>query len=151
MTPFSADELYQKSIIMDGLIIANWGEDIFNAMRVAGLSAANCTCSVWENFTATVQNIVRWNGWFEEFSHLIMRARTVHDIRGSKETGKTAIILGMQNTSAFEDQIGYVEILKQLGVGIAQMTYNTQNWWAVVVMKAVMVAFLILDMMLSLR
>ncbi len=34
----------------------------------------------------------------------------------------------MQNTSAFEDRIGYVEILKKLGVGIAQLTYNTQNW-----------------------
>ncbi len=34
----------------------------------------------------------------------------------------------MQNTSAFEDKIGYVEILKELGVGIVLMTYNTQNW-----------------------
>jgi len=128
MTKFSADELYQKSIIMDGLIIANWGEDIFKAMGKAGLTAANCTCSVWENFDQTIRNITKWNGWFEEFSSLIIRARTVDDIRAAKAAGKTAIILGMQNTSAFEDQIGYVEILKQLGVGIVQMTYNTQNF-----------------------
>jgi len=128
MSTFSVDELYQKSIIMDGLIIANWSEDIFKAMRGAGLTAANCTCSVWENFDQTIRNITKWNGWFEEFSHLIMRARTVNDVRTAKQEGKTAIILGMQNTSAYEDQIGYVEILKQLGVGIVQMTYNTQNW-----------------------
>jgi len=128
MTTFSVDELYQKSIIMDGLIIANWGEDIFKAMRVAGLTAANCTCSVWENFDQTIRNITKWNGWFRKFSHLITKAQTVDDVRAAKATGKTAIILGMQNTSAYEDQIGYVEILKQLGVGIVQMTYNTQNF-----------------------
>jgi len=127
MTAFSADELYQKSIVMDGLIISNWSGDIFKAMHTAGLSAANCTCSVWENFEQTIRNIARWNGWFEEFSSLIVKARTVDDIRAAKKAGKTAIILGMQNTSAFEDQISYVEILKQLGVGIVQMTYNTQN------------------------
>ena len=29
--------------------------------------------------------------------------------------------------SAFEDQIGYVRLFKELGVGIVQMAYNTQN------------------------
>jgi len=128
MTTFPADELYQKSIIMDGLIISNWSGDVFKAMRKGGLTAANCTCSVWENFDKTVQNITKWNGWFREFAHLIVKATKVEDIHAAKQAGKTAIILGMQNTSAFEDQIGYVEIFKQLGVGIVQMTYNTQNW-----------------------
>ncbi|MEC8369420.1 MAG: membrane dipeptidase, partial [Pseudomonadota bacterium] len=45
----------------------------------------------------------------------------------AKEAGKTAIVLGFQNVSAFEDQIGYVRLFKELGVGIVQMAYNTQN------------------------
>ncbi|WFU44653.1 dipeptidase [Bradyrhizobium sp. CB82] len=124
----SAKTIHERSIVIDGLIISNWGEDVFKAMHAAGLTAANCTCSVWEDFQGTVDNLVRWNGWFRDFSGYILKAESVADIRRAKDQGKTAIILGMQNTSAFEDQIGYVEVLRTLGVRIAQMTYNTQNW-----------------------
>ena len=65
-----------------------------------------------------MQNIVAWNGWFREFSDHIVKAESVADIRAAKAAGKTTIVLGMQNTSAFEDKIGYVEIPKTLGVGI---------------------------------
>lgn len=121
-------ELYDRSIVIDGLIISNWGEDVFRSMRAAGLTAANCTCSVWEGFEATVQNLVKWNTWFREFPDVIVKADGAASIRRAKTENKTAVILGMQNTTAFEDKIGYIEILKDLGVGIAQMTYNTQNW-----------------------
>ena len=36
-------------------------------------------------------------------------------------------MMGFQNAHAFEDQIGYVQVFKDLGVGIVQMCYNTQN------------------------
>lgn len=124
----SARRLYDNAIIIDGLIISNWSPEIFREMRQSGLTAANCTCSVWEGFEATVRNIAQWNGWFRECADDIVKAQSVEDILKAKEGGKTAIILGMQNTTAFEDQIGYIEVLKDLGVGIAQMTYNTQNW-----------------------
>src|SRR5215471_1047684 len=45
----------------------------------------------------------------------------------AKAEGRTGIILGFQNTSALEDQIGYISLFKDLGVGIMQITYNTQN------------------------
>ncbi|MCG7506820.1 dipeptidase [Mesorhizobium sp. IRAMC:0171] len=124
----SARQVYDNSIVIDGLIISNWSGEIFREMRQAGLTAANCTCSVWEGFEATIQNIAKWNGWFRQYPDDIVKAQSVEDIVAAKSAGKTAIILGMQNTTAFEDQIGYVEILKNLGIGIAQMTYNTQNW-----------------------
>jgi len=53
--------------------------------------------------------------------------RTTADIRRAKEEGKTGIILGFQNTAAVEDQVGYIQLFKELGVGIVQITYNTQN------------------------
>ncbi|AGT08838.1 dipeptidase [Paracoccus aminophilus] len=124
----NATRLYESAIVIDGLIISKWSGPLFAEMQKAGLTAANCTCSVWENFSETVANIAQWNGWFREHGDHIVKATSVADIRNAKAAGKTAVILGMQNTSAFEDKISYVEILKTLGVGIAQMTYNTQNW-----------------------
>jgi membrane dipeptidase len=96
-------------------------------MRRGGLTAANCTCSVWEGFQATVDNIAVWNRHFRDDADLIVPARSVADIRQAKANGRTGIILGFQNVSAFEHRVEYVEIFKALGVGIAQMAYNTQN------------------------
>ena len=75
-----------------------------------------------------MNNIARWNGWFREHDDLIVKARTAADIRKAKEDERTAIILGFQNTSAFEDKLGAVQLFKDVGVGIAQLTYNTQNY-----------------------
>ena len=120
-------ELHQNSIIIDGLIIAKWGRELFEDMQKGGLTAANCTVSVWEDFQATVDNIVQVNELIEENSDLVIKVRTTEDIRKAKEQGKTGIIMGFQNAHAFEDQLGYIQIFKDLGVGVVQMCYNTQN------------------------
>ena len=119
--------LHEDLIVIDGLIVSNWSAEVFQDMRKGGLTAANCTCCVWEGFSETMNNIARWNGWFREHDDLIVKARTAADIRKAKEDGRTAIILGFQNTSAFEDKLGAVQLFKDAGVGIAQLTYNTQN------------------------
>jgi len=124
MTP---RELHDDAIVIDGLIIAKWNRELFEDMRRGGLTAANCTVSVWEGFQATVDNIVRSNQLMAECSDLVRPVRTTADITRAKEEGKTGILYGFQNAHAFEDQIGYVEVFKQLGVGIVQMCYNTQN------------------------
>src|SRR5262249_4223048 len=49
------------------------------------------------------------------------------DIQRAKEEGKVGIILGWQNTSGIEDQLGYLQLFKELGVHVMQLTYNTQN------------------------
>ncbi|EON92492.1 Zn-dependent dipeptidase, microsomal dipeptidase [Marinobacter lipolyticus SM19] len=120
-------ELHQDSIVIDGLIIAKWGRELFEDMRKGGLTAANCTVSVWEDFQDTVDNIVMVNELIEDNSDLVMKVKTTADIRKAKELGKTGIIMGFQNAHAFEDQLGYIQIFKDLGVGVVQMCYNTQN------------------------
>jgi membrane dipeptidase len=123
----NAKELHSNSIIFDGLVIAKWNRALFEDMHRGGLTAANCTVSVWEGFQETVNNIVEFNQFFQNDSDLIIPVTKTSDIARAKELGKTGIILGFQNANGFEDQIGYVEIFKKLGVGIVQMAYNTQN------------------------
>ncbi|WP_163575859.1 dipeptidase [Halomonas faecis] len=123
----TSHQLHQDAIVIDGLIIAKWNRELLEDMRRGGLTAANCTVSVWEGFQATVDNIVKSNQLMAECSDLVRPVRTTADITRAKEEGKTGIIYGFQNAHAFEDQIGYVEIFKQLGVGIVQLCYNTQN------------------------
>ncbi|MAD44445.1 MAG: peptidase M19 [Oceanospirillaceae bacterium] len=122
-----AQALHDDSIIIDGLIIAKWGRELFEDMRRGGLTAANCTVSVWEGFQNTVNNITDMNQMIEDNSDLVMKVKTTDDILKAKALGKTGIMMGFQNAHAFEDQIGYVQVFKDLGVGVVQMCYNTQN------------------------
>ncbi|KEA63769.1 Microsomal dipeptidase [Marinobacterium lacunae] len=120
-------QLHEDAIVIDGLVIAKWDRELFEDMRRGGLTAANCTVSVWEGFQATVNNIVEMNGLIEQNSDLVLKVRSTDDIRRAKAEGKTGIIMGFQNAHAFEDQLGYVQTFKDLGVGVVQMCYNTQN------------------------
>ncbi len=123
----AAADLHGEALVIDGLVVSNWGPEVFRAMQAGGLTAANCTCSIWENTADTHANLARWRDWFAAHSDLILAVRGVDDIRAAKAAGKTGIILGFQNTSAFEDRLERVAEFKAAGVGIAQMTYNTQN------------------------
>jgi membrane dipeptidase len=119
--------LHDSLTVIDGLVISKWSRAVFADMRRGGLTAANCTCSIWEGFVGTMRNIAQWKRWFADNADLIAPVRTAADIRRAKAEGKTGIILGFQNTSALEDQIGYISLFKELGVGVMQLTYNTQN------------------------
>lgn len=122
-----AAQLHEKITVVDGLIVSDFGLDVFKDMRKGGITAANCTCCIWEGFEGTMRNIARWKQWFDQYSDLIMQVKTTADIRQAKSLGKTGIILGWQNVSGMEDQIPYLSLFKELGVGIIQMAYNTQN------------------------
>ncbi|WP_294636377.1 dipeptidase [uncultured Aquabacterium sp.] len=124
---FDAAALHQQSIVIDGLIIANLDRSVFEDMRKGGLTAANCTVSVWEGFAKTVDNIANLKRLIRDNSDLVMLARNVADIELAKAEGKTAIILGFQNGFAFEDNLGYIEAFHDLGVRVVQLCYNTQN------------------------
>ena len=119
--------LYEDAIVVDGLIISKWSRSVFEDMRAGGLSAANCTCSVWEGFRETMENIAQWKRWFREHDDLLVPVHQSADIRRAKEEGRTGIILGWQNTSALEDRAEFVELFRDLGVRVMQLTYNTQN------------------------
>ena len=121
-------DLHDKLIVIDGLIISDFNRAVFEDMRKGGLTAANCTCSVWENFTETMKNIAGWKKNFRTHADIISQVYIADDILKAKREGKTGIILGWQNTSAIEDRIEYLELFHELGIRIIQMTYNTQNW-----------------------
>jgi membrane dipeptidase len=119
--------LHKDAIVIDGLIIAKWDRSIFEDMRVGGLSAANCTVSVWEGFADTVKNIADMKKLIRENSELVSLVRTTQDVLDAKASGKTGIILGFQNAHAFEDNLGYIEAFADMGVRVVQLCYNTQN------------------------
>jgi membrane dipeptidase len=120
-------KLHDESVVIDGLIIAKWEKAIFEDMRRGGLTAANCTVSVWEGFNDTVANIADMKKLIRENSDMVSLVRSTEDILDAKRKGKTGIILGFQNAHAFEDNLGYIEAFADMGVRVVQLCYNTQN------------------------
>jgi membrane dipeptidase len=117
--------LHDKTIIIDGLIVSNFGPEIFRAMRAGGITAANCTCSIWEDFPTSMRAIAQWKTWFREHANLILQVYGIADIHRAKTEGKTGVILGWQNAVGFDDHLPFIEVAYELGLRIVQMTYNT--------------------------
>ena len=121
-------ESHEQTTVIDGLIAAKWGPEVFKAMRAGGLTAVNATCIAWEGTRRTLDILAQWYQWFDRHSDLIMPVRHTRDIAAAKASRRTGIILGFQNGSPIEDRLDYLALFKQLGVGIIQLTYNTQNY-----------------------
>lgn len=123
-----AKTLHDDAIIVDGLQTCQWSREIFEEMRAGGLTAVNVSSLLWENFREGIGYVSEWKRFIRENDDILRPVRTVADIHAAKAENKTGIIIGWQNTSPLEDKLDYVEIFKDLGVGIMQLTYNTQNY-----------------------
>lgn len=117
----------RDTAVIDGLQYCNWSREVFEQMRDGGIDAVHVTATYWENARELLSNIGDWNRRFEAHRDLIMPVETGDDIRRARDSGRTGIILGLQNCSPIEDDIDMVAILKRLNVHIMQLSYNNQS------------------------
>lgn len=120
--------LHEESVVVDGLQINNWSREVLEELRAGGISGVNATCAVWEGPTETLRTVADWYRLARENADLVTLGTTADDIRAAKHDGRVAVLLGFQNTSPFGDDFRFVEIFARLGVRIAQLTYNIQNF-----------------------
>ena len=112
---------------IDNLQYCNWSKEIFEINNKANLDAVHATICYHEDFDELQINIEKWKEFFRDYSSLIFQGFNSRDIEKAKQENKTAIFFGLQNCSPIEDNIEYVERLKNLGVLFMQLTYNNQS------------------------
>jgi len=112
---------------VDNLQYCNWSREIFEINNQAKLDAVHATICYHEDFDELQENIENWNIFFQKNSDLIFQGKKSQDIKKAKSEDKTAIFFGLQNCSPIEDNINYVEVLKNSGVLFMQLTYNNQS------------------------
>ena len=112
---------------IDNLQYCNWSKEIFEINNKANLDAVHATICYHEDFDELKINIEKWEEYFRDYSSLIFQGFNSRDIEKAKQENKTAIFFGLQNCSPIEDNIEYVERLKNLGVLFMQLTYNNQS------------------------
>ena len=112
---------------VDNLQYCNWSREMFEINNQAKLDAVHATICYHEDFDELQKNIENWNIYFQKNSDLIFQGKKSQDIKKAKSENKTAIFYGLQNCSPIEDNIHYVEVLKNSGVLFMQLTYNNQS------------------------
>lgn len=113
--------------VVDALQVCGWNRQMFEELKLGGVICVHVTIVIWENARETLNCIGEWNRHFRKNADLIALARTAREIEQIAASGRAAIVFGFQNGSPFESDLQMVEVFHQLGVRIAQLTYNIQN------------------------
>lgn len=127
MTENDAENLYRDAIIVDGLNVSNWDSDaVFRSLTNGGVTAINATIATWEGFRETLDTIADWTQRFDRRDEIV-QVRSVEDIEAAKRDGRVGVILGFQNATPIENDLGRLEIFHRLGVRIIQVTFHERN------------------------
>ncbi|MFT7491951.1 MAG: membrane dipeptidase [Pseudohongiellaceae bacterium] len=119
--------LHNDLIVIDGLQYSSWNRQIFEQLHQGGVTMVHATIVYHEQIRETLSRISEWNRLFEQHSDLIMPVKSAADILSAKQLGKVGIMFGAQNCSPIEDDIGMVEVMRELNLMIMQLTYNNQS------------------------
>lgn len=119
--------MHNDLIVIDGLQYSHWSREIFQQLREGGVTMVHATIVYHEQIRETLARMEEWNRHFELHSDLIMPIKSADDIRLAKQLGKVGVMFGAQNCSPIEDDIGMVEIMRELNLMIMQLTYNNQS------------------------
>lgn len=127
--PETAAYPYDDLIVIDALQADQWERETFEAWHAGGLTCVHVTAMefTWDSTRAAISSVAKWRRLFIENDDLIVPALTTADILAAKQAGKTAVILGFQNTLPIEDELALVHVFHKLGVRVMQLTYNSQN------------------------
>jgi microsomal dipeptidase-like Zn-dependent dipeptidase len=112
---------------IDGLQSSRWDRELFEEWRAGKIDCVHVTCAIWEDARATLSNLGPWHRRLRENADLVVLATSGANVPTAAASGKTAVILGFQNSSPIEDDLDLVEVFHRLGVRIMQLTYNIQG------------------------
>ena len=130
--PSAIASLYQNSIVIDSLCApltdpdAPVTPDVLQAVRQSGITAVNFTISD-PTFEGTVGNIALVEALVEQHPEAFLIVRQHSDIARAKREDKIGIMPGFQYTAFLEEKPDRIEMFRQLGVRIMQLTYNNRS------------------------
>jgi len=132
--PPDVADLYRRSLILDSLC-GPFATDTFppsetalREVKSSGITAVNCTISE-RTYEGTVTNLARIHSYVERYPEPFTLVRLHSDIGRAKREGRIGILPGFQFTEFLEEDPGRIEVFRDLGVRIMQLTYNLRGAW----------------------
>lgn len=132
---WSAEEAYRKAIVINSCdstyaLKPNYcfTDEYLNEMLTAGVTCAIATVAYApsHDFRFTVNFIANTYGYKYRDSKLKLALRA-EDLKKAKREGKVLLMIGTQNASPIEHDIGLLPILYDLGLRAMGLTYNHRN------------------------
>lgn len=100
----------------------------FEEWHAGSVSCVHVTVAIWEGMRETVALVDQWRQVAAANYDLIEIATTTAAIEEIAASGRTAVLMGFQNSAPIEHDISLVELFYSLGIRIMQLTYNLQNY-----------------------
>jgi membrane dipeptidase len=130
--PSSIGDLYAKCVVIDSLCApfndmdAAASAEGLAAVRASGITAINFTISA-RGFEDTVGNLGILQELVDKHPEAFLIVRRHSDIARAKREGKIGIMPGFQDSAFLEENVERIDMFRQLGVRIMQLTYNNRS------------------------
>jgi membrane dipeptidase len=132
-----ARALYDNAIVFD----ANCGpplQDKFpfpkamlDVVRGSGVTAVKTSLAGTDaNFEDTIAEIAFYQRVFEQYPDVFLQVRQAPDFARAKREGKLGILFSFESADMFEGKIERIELFRNLGVRVMQLSYNKTSPWA---------------------
>jgi len=100
-------------------------------IRASGVTAVNLTVatvgSYARDYEGAIEQIAHWDNEIAAHPDVLMKFRKAGDLAQAKRSGRLAIIYGFQDTTPLGENIDRLQLFRELGVRIIQLTYNRRN------------------------
>lgn len=128
-----AAALYRRALVLDANTLASIGQVFGNAddaarlrqLRESGVSALKTTLGDADGgFEAAVRDIAAAQALVENQPQHFLKVLRHDDLQRARREGRIALIFSFESAAMLEDQPERIDLFRQLGVRVMQLSYN---------------------------
>jgi membrane dipeptidase len=123
------DAVFSSSIVVDALSAdEDWDQPdpIFAAYKASGVTAVH-TSLANRNLAVAQRDLAEWQARFDRWPDRLLKIATAGQIAEAKKSGRVGVLLGFQNATIVESDVGNLDGLYRAGTRCIQLTYNSRN------------------------
>ncbi|MBS0386439.1 MAG: membrane dipeptidase, partial [Proteobacteria bacterium] len=128
----AARALWRRAIVLDCNLGPQASADTLplpqgdlDIARASGLTALKTSIGGFNSpFEATIAELAFYQRAIEAHGSTFTQIRAVADIAAAKRATKLGIIFGFESAACLEDKIDRIELFRNLGVRVMQLSYN---------------------------
>src|SRR5205085_3038847 len=103
-------------------------DEIMKMIRDSGVMAVKATLGgAMGDFAGTVADVAKADQLIEKRPEFFLKVRTVADLDRARTEKKLGVIYSFESAAMLEDKIERIELFRQLGVRVMQLTYNRRT------------------------
>jgi membrane dipeptidase len=132
-----ARALYEKAIVFDANCSPPvndtfpFPQAMLDTVRNSGVTAVKTSLAGTDaKFADTVAEIAFFQRVVEEYPDLFLQIRKASDFARAKREKKFGILFSFESADMFDGKVENIEIFRDLGVRVMQLSYNNTSPWA---------------------